>query len=707
MKVSHDAQASELGLAEIFAKAKDAVRRRWLVLLLVAAAVFAAGVAVVLMLPPKYSATALVRIDPSRNPLSSEANQILTLTPEAIETEVTIIRSAEVARKVVRNLNLTQVPAYTKGMEGTMMSPQERENIVVTKVLDSLGVSRDKLTYVLGITFTSDSPTLSARVANEFVKAYLETKVGSKTGTAERQAEWFKQRLDTLGTEIRETDARVAQYRAEAGITQGAGGNGAPFGGTIVDQQVAPLTTQLAIAKSEAAAARSNLAAAEAQASRGGPDAVSEVLNSPVIGNLRAQRAEVLRSMGEVQARYGERHPESIRVRDQLASIDVQIREETKRVLASLRSTADAASARVSSLQASVDRLGSDQARNTRSAVLAESLEREAAAKRNMYDKLSQMSLQSTQASTNSIAQAEIVDTAKPPIGPTSPNRPLLIAVVFILAIVAGAGTVTVQELLVTGFRTVEEVESKLGLPVLAALPALPKNNKPADMLLEKPTSFYSEALRIARASLLGVRGDNAPKIIAVTSALPSEGKTTTSLALARTMALNNARTLLFECDVRRAVMQHSVRSPVAAVGTVEVVMGEAPLDSAITPGDVPHLDHLLVTTPYFSSGDLFGDGNMEAILKKLRERYDVIILDLPPIIGLADGRFLAALADTTAVVVHWDKTPTHAVSSALGRLRSDGANLSGVILNMVDSRAESIGSLYYSKEYAGYYHAA
>jgi hypothetical protein len=77
----------------------------------------------------------------------------------------------------------------------------------------------------------------------------------------------------------------------------------------------------------------------------------------------------------------------------------------------------------------------------------------------------------------------------------------------------------------------------------------------------------------------------------------------------------------------------------------------------------------------------------MEAILKKLRERYDVIILDLPPIIGLADGRFLAALADTTAVVVHWDKTPTHAVSSALGRLRSDGANLSGVILNMVDSR--------------------
>jgi Mrp family chromosome partitioning ATPase len=210
------------------------------------------------------------------------------------------------------------------------------------------------------------------------------------------------------------------------------------------------------------------------------------------------------------------------------------------------------------------------------------------------------MSPQSTQASTNSIAQAEIVDTAKPPIGPTRPTGLLLIAVVFILAIVAGAGTVTVQELLVTGFRTVEEVESKLGLPVLAALPALPKNNKPADMLLEKPTSFYSEALRIARASLLGVRGDNAPKIIAVTSALP-EGKTTTSLALARTMALNNARTLLFECDVRRAVMQHSVRSPAAAVGTVEVVMGEAPLDSAITPGDVPHLDHLLVTTPYFS----------------------------------------------------------------------------------------------------------
>uniref|UniRef100_UPI000A67C335 tyrosine-protein kinase family protein n=1 Tax=Sphingomonas sp. CCH9-F2 TaxID=1768778 RepID=UPI000A67C335 len=129
-------------------------------------------------------------------------------------------------------------------------------------------------------------------------------------------------------------------------------------------------------------------------------------------------------------------------------------------------------------------------------------------------------------------------------------------------------------------------------------------------------------------------------------------------------------------------------------------------LDQAITPSGTERLDQLLVRTPYFSSGDLFGDGAMEDLLGALRDRYDHIVLDLPPIVGLADGRFLAVLADATALCVRWDSTPPAAASSALQSLQGDGANVVGVIFTMVDPDAEAIGGLYYSKKYSSYYQA-
>ncbi|WP_293884083.1 polysaccharide biosynthesis tyrosine autokinase [Sphingomonas sp.] len=708
MEISHESDMNEGQLSDLVARVRDAIRRRWLTLLLVAAAIFGISVVLVLLLTPQYQSVARIRIDPSRNPLANSPQaQSEALSPEALETEVSTLSSVAVATDVATRLRLENDPEFTKGIgeSGAVLSLPDRRAAVANALLQKLSVGRDKLTYILNVKFTSRDSLKSARIANAFAESYISTKSGSKLGTAERQSEWFKRRLDAVGNEVRDADARVAQYRAQAGIVQGStGGSG---GGTITDQQVGPLSSQIATARSDAAAARANLAAAEGQISRGGQDAVSEVLSSPVIGDLRRQRTEILRNMGEVQARYGERHPESVRVRDQLASIDSQLKEETARVIGSLRATASAAEARSNSLSGSMNQLESQQATNTRNAVLAESLEREATAKRALFDRMSQMSLESTQTAQGSFAQAEIVDRALPPPSPTSPNKPLLFALALIVALGAGTGTIAVQEMLVTGLRTTEDVETQLGVPVLAAIPKVPKTTNPANLLLERPTSLFAESLRIARAAILGVRSAKPPQVIAITSALPSEGKTTTALSFARTLAVNNAKTLLIECDVRRAAMRFSVGTPATTAGIVEVLHGEAAVEQAITPGDVPGLDHLLVLAPYFSSEDLFGGGNFERLLAGLRQKYEHIVLDLPPLVGLADGRFLAVLADATALAVKWDSTPAAAASSAISWLRSDGANLVGVLYTMVDSSAEAIGGLYYSKKYSSYYQQA
>jgi succinoglycan biosynthesis transport protein ExoP len=701
MKVAREADVEGGDFADIVRRVTDTLRRRWLTFALVAGMLFAVAIALVLLMTPQYTAVTHLRIDPSRSPVAADADKS-QLSPEAIETEISMLRSDDIARAVVRKLNMSNDPEFAKGLDGSPMTQSDRETAVANRMLDKLSVSRNKLSYILGIEFTSVDRVKAAKVANAFAAAYLYSKVGSKNDVASQKAVFLSGQITKLGDEIRQTEAQVANYRAAAGIT-GSVGDAGMATANIVDQQIGPISTQLAEARSQAAEAQAALAAAQAQARAGNADAIGEVLASPVVVQARAQRGQLLQNMGEVLARYGERHPETIRVREQLRDLDAQIAAETTRVLAALQSRAATANARADSLQASIDMLASKQSSNARAAVLANSLESEIASKRTQYDKISQELIETTQASKNQIAQAEIIDTAKPPIHPSRPNKPMLLALGLMVAFAAAAGTITVQELMVTGLRTSEEIEDVLGVPMLAAIPQEKVENA-ADLVLDKPTSLFSEAFRIARASLLGVRGDSMPQIIAITSALPAEGKTTTALALARTLAINGQKTLLIDCDVRRAVMRGLVRNPVDAPGIVEVLHGKMPLDAAITPGDVEKLDHLLVSQPYFSSENLFGDGRMQDVLSKLRSRYDLIVLDLPPLMGLADGRFLAAMADTVAMVLRWDETPASAATTAMNAMISDQSKVAGVIMTMVHAGSEAMGGLYYSKKYTGYY---
>jgi len=705
MEITHKVDGYERQLSDLLKMVRDVIRRRRLTFGLVAIGVFGLAIALMMLMTPQYESVARVRIDPSQNPLANkQQNDQTTLSPEAIETEVSAMSSLDVARTVVKQLNLTSDPEFTKGLDGgadaARMGADERETLIAQSLLKNLNVGREKLTYIISLRFRSRDPVKSAKIVNSFADNYLKAKTGMSVGTASRQTQWYQQRQAELGNEMRAAEAALADYRARTGLVA----TDDRSTGTIVDQQIPALSGSLASAESNSAAAQASYSAAREQIARGGLDSVSEVRNSPVIADLRSQRAQILRNMGEVQARYGERHPESIRVRDQLASIDQQIKDEANRVVSSLAADATAAQARSSSLRKSLDQLENARAQNTRNQAMAQSLERDAVAKRAAYDKMSEMALTSAQASQNSISQAVVVERAQPPMQPASPNKPLILALGLVAALAAAGGTIAVQEMLVTGMQTVEEVETALGIPVLAAVPKVAKTVNPADILIERPTSLFAESLRIARASIFGVRDSKPPQIIAMTSALPSEGKTTTSLAFARTLALNGARTLLLECDVRRAALRHLVGNPTIKTGLVELLHNEGTLSEAIQPSGIDNLDQLLVRAPFFSSENLFGDGKMESLLAQLRSRYESIVLDLPPLVGLADGRFLAAMADATVLAIRWNSTPSNAAASALGWLRTDGAHPVGAIYTMVDSSAEAIGGLYYSKKYSAYY---
>ena len=692
-------------LGDVAADLGSALRRRIWLLLGIAIPLFVVAVIVISMLQPRYDATTRIRIDPSRNPMAEDQAQSM-VNSEAIETEIGVMTSLELARTVVKTLHLDQDPTFTRGLPPAgQMSETERLNIVARRVMQNLAVGRDKLSYLIAMSYRARDPNKAADIANAFADDYIKLRVGSQVGTSERQADFFRDRLSDLGREVRAAESALASYRARNGISSNT------TEGTVVDEQIGSLSSQLATAEATAAAARSKASIAAAQVARGGLDAVSEVRNSNVISDLRRQRAEIIRNMGEVQARYGDKHPESIRVRDQLKAVDAQITDEAARVVNSLKADANAADAQVASLRSSMRGLEGDRAKNTRASAEALGLEREAASKRAAYDRMSQLSLDSTQSARGSIAQAEIVDRARPPSAPTSPNRKLLIVLAAVVAIATGLGVVLVLEMFQGGFRTIAEVEDELNLPVLGSIPIegsrrrIGKSGRsPADGVLGNRATMYSEAIRNVRASIVGHGQSVSPTVVAFTSALPDEGKTTLALSFARMAAINSMRTLLIDCDLRNAGLRKITSSSIPENDVIQVLEGTCPLSQAVAPDQVPGLDLLGVSQPLFTSQDLFAHGAMERLLAEAKKSYDQIILDLPPVLGVADARTIATIADTTPLVVRWGKTPPKAVKLALTALEGDGAVVPGIVLSMVDPMSDAVGGFYYSSRYAKYY---
>lgn len=696
---------SEATLAELFNQVRSTVQRRWKVLAIVAIGVFLLGFVALFFVQSKYTAATHVRIDPTRNVAAQATDAKMTLSDQAIETEVSAFYSLALAQSVVDDLRLTRDPAYIAGLE-QVETEDDRRTAVASNLLRNLSVTREQQTYVLNVAFTSPDPVKAALIANAFAANYIKGAVGARTDVASAQADWYQKQLQSLSREIYEADNASARFKAAHGLTMGSSPNAAT--GTIVDQQVPSLAAGLADTESTAAAARAEYQTARAQAARSGAGSVTAVLQSPVVTALLDKRAQALVQKAQADAQYGPLHPVSRQTADNLAVLDKQIAEANAKVITSLGSIAASADARAASLRSALQQVEGVRSQQAKDNVYATMLDRAADSKRQLFQQLSEEAQAAMQLSQNSMSSASIVDQAIPPKAPSSPNRPLFLVLAAILGIGAGAATIAIQEMLAGTIRSTEDIENKLGMRLLAAVP-LVGEQRPASLLIERPTSFYSEAFRIARTSLFGSSGwPEATPIIAFTSSLPGDGKTTSSLAFARSLADAGQRTLLIDCDVRRAAMQSAAGIKPGPKGLVEYLKGDATIDETILRSDAENLDMIMVTAPNFTASNFFEGDRMNQLLAAGRERYDQVVIDLPPIVGLADGRHLAALADVVVFVIKWNATPISAARNALDVLQSIGKEPAGVLVNAVAETSEMLGGgYYYLDRYSNYYHAA
>ncbi|MFN3433600.1 MAG: AAA family ATPase, partial [Sphingomonas sp.] len=290
-------------------------------------------------------------------------------------------------------------------------------------------------------------------------------------------------------------------------------------------------------------------------------------------------------------------------------------------------------------------------------------------------------------------SDARVASLAALPTRPSSPNRPINLIVGALLAVAGGLGAVFLRQGTDRGIRTLEDVEGRLQLPYLAGLPTLNSavrhigGSDPISALVDHSGSAYAEGYRNLAASVLESAAAGSVRTIALTSALPNEGKTTAAIGLARIVAMNGARVVLVDADMRRPSIANALGLR-PAVGLQQVLEGEATLDEAL----IPDADSTLTILPMLRAGvggaAALGNGSFDALIEDLKEQFDVVIFDASPVLPVVDGRLVAKKADATVLLVRWRKTPDAAVEMAIHLLQSLGVRMTGIALSRVDLHA-------------------
>jgi capsular exopolysaccharide synthesis family protein len=685
----------------------------------VAAVVFILVLAAFAMKTPTYSAMGSVVIDPKQTNLAQahdkDAGGYLPPDTSAVDTQVEVLRSPALAEAVARRLKLWNDPEFNPDMRPRLFglvparSPiANPDPNLAARIGDALmghmWVRRAGLTYVLFVGVNSTSPEKAAFLTNTVIDTYLKRQLDGKLAAVSRANRELGLSLEKMRQDAEVAQANVQEYKNAHGLFSAEGA-------TMAEQEVSTLNQQIALAKAEAAEKAARYTAAQAQLRNGGGGAdVGAALGSETIKELRKQEAELSVKLAQLQTDFTPEYPEVKRTSAQLKDVRTQIQSEINRILSNLRAEAQAAAGRESSLLASRGTAQGGLAANGQAQVGLLALQQRADAAKQIYEAYLNRAKEVAAEGSLQQADATVNSQAQVPTAPFSPNMKVGAAIALLASLVAGGAAMLMAEFWDKHLRSRLDVERELGVPFAGVLPDFrsvkPKGLRgseaePAEYLVSHPFSGFAEAFRNVRAFLMmSSRGDDA-KLIAVTSAVPREGKSLTSFCLARTLALSGSRVVLVDCDLRQRGATKLAGHH--ELGLVEVVQDKVPFEKALIRDPKSNCFILPAagkSVPY----DLFSNPETDEVLRKMAEKFDYVILDAPPILGVADARILAAKADRVLYLVQWNKTPLRAAQSAVDILQECGANVAGALLTKVNVKGQARYGYGDSSDYYGYF---
>jgi len=684
-------------------------RNLWVIGGIVLAALVLGLVATMLM-TPEYTASTSIQIDQEAAQVLDNQDQVQPAAAyqdadRYLQTQVDVLKSREMAIRVAQALNLFNDPKFFDKMDVALSrnagaGSQQQRDAVIQAISDNLSVDLPRDSRVATISFRSPSATLATRIANTYTSEFIKNDLQRKFNSTSYARNFLSQQLGEAKARLEQSEQDLNNYARQVGLIKtdqtNADGSSTTSSTSVTTASLVQLNQAANQATADRIAAEENWQTVENTPLLSIPD----VLANQAVQNLLGQRATIQAALSDERAKHLDAYPTVQQLKAQLAEINSQITAIATGIKQSIRQQYESAKQREDALEAQVNAFKNatltEQDRSVRYNILA----RDADTNRTLYEGLLQRYKEVSASAGITASNISVVDQASVPLKPSSPRLLINLALALLAGLAAAAGVIFVREQLDDAIRAPEDVERKLGLPMLGIIPATEVDDMREELLA--PRSPLTEAYNSLRTSLLYSTAKGMPQALFVTSSQASEGKSTTSYALATGLAKLGQRVVLVDIDLRRPA-QHRTFGIANDRGLSDLLTSHGTIASVLQTTDFPNLSFIAAGPVPPSPTELLGNQRMADILVELKRDFDIVIFDGPPVLGLADAPLIASMVGNAVFVVEASRGHRGATKAALRRLKTGHAHILGAVLTKFDPKNATSDYAYYGYSYYQY----
>jgi len=691
------------------------LRWKWVIAGIIAFS-FVLGLIVTMLMTPLYKATASIEISrQEKNIVNVEGvdPNDRNVDLEFYQTQYGLLRARSLAERVAKELKLTETGGFfetfgvdpdNKGLfavqDSNRVTPamrQERMKVAIDLLLDNISIVPARGSSLVDVSFTSPNPVLSARVANAWTSGFIASNLDRRFEATAYAREFLEDRLQQLRARLEDSERQVVQYASRQRIINiPAIQNENGVGGTersLVADELARLNGELSRATAERVEAESRL--------RTAPGISNEALRNAAIVSLRQKRAELAAEYESLLTKFEPGYPVAEALASQIKDLDRSISREEVRVQEGLRSRFLEAGIKERTLQAQMQTLENSALDLRRRSIQYNIYQREADTNRALYDGLLQRYKEIGVAGGVGTNNVLIVDAASSPDKPASPSMLINLLISLVLGSLIAVATIFALEQIDETIKDPSEAGRVLGAPVLGLVPAVASED-PTIVLSDRKSAIAEAYLSIQ--TNLGFSTDHGiPRSITVTSTKAAEGKSTTCYALAQTLARIGRKVVLIDCDMRSPSV-HQLVGVENKRGVSNFLSGDDDINGLVFPIEALGVDAMAAGPQPPNAAELLTSSRLHQLIERLQETYDHVMIDSPPVLGLADAPLIGNQAEGVVYVVEANGARSSLVLAAISRLRDANVNLLGIVLTKFEAKKAHYG---YGYEYGyNYGHA-
>ena len=669
----------------------------------------------------RASTSLLIKADVENTVSIDSVYSLDTSRKEYFLTQFEILKSRAVSEQVIDTIDLanqaeylpddnpgfvSQLKTYIKSFLPLTLQRSEHDALLdarsakvqlINDFQEKLTISPIRKTQLVNISFDAEDPRLAALVANTVAEIYITQEMSGQLDSTKKASVWLKKRLDELRLKLEDSISELQDYRLKENLID-IESKGVR---SMASDELEGLTSSYLIAKKARFEAETIALFANNAALNDIDSLMSlpEISNHPLIKDIKLAGIDAQKNVSELSFRYGPKHPKLIAAQAQLAGVNEQLSIQAKKLIKGiskdLKTTQDNERRLLNALNSEKQKF---QNITTKEQGYLK-LKREVDANRSLYETFLTRFKETNITTDLEVQQARIIDRAEVPIEPAKPNKKLIILLAFVASFGFAVVLTFVLDALNDSFRTAQEIESSLAIRLLGLLPLIKvkrHQSLPLHAYFEEKNRGFAEAVRTLRTGFVLSHMDNDHSVVVVTSSIPGEGKTTTSINIAFAMA-QMEKTLLIEADMRRPSFTKLLSLPPYQAGLSNLISGSDTLADVIIHDEQSGLDILPAGFIPPNPLELLSHPQFDKLIEQLKAKYQRIVIDSPPTQAVSDALVLAKQADSFIYVVRSEHTKQSVAKKGLSRLREVGAKIDGVVLNQVDVKKSTDG-------YEGYY---